>query len=89
MLEPGADALDWAAEVEYVTVRKLTLSARNGALGRGVARLVRHAARTSQERMDAELQAMRERVEDLETEADSLRAKLRRRETALARRLRA
>lgn len=86
VLEPGADVLDWAAAVEGVSVRDLAQSVRDGTLGRRVARLVRNAERRSRERADAELQALRERVEDLEAEAETLTAELRRRERDLARR---
>lgn len=77
VLEPGADALEWAADVEGVSLRELTLSAREGALGRQVARMVRQSARRSPEVIDAELQALRERAEDAEAEAELLRAELR------------
>lgn len=85
VLEPGADAVDWAAELEGVSVRDLTLSARDGALGRRVARLVRHSERRSRERNEAEMQALRERVEDLANEGESLKAELKRRETEFER----
>ena len=84
VLEPGADALDWAADVEGVSVRVLTQSAREGALGRQVARLVRHRERQSREIVEAQVRALRERAEDAEAEAALLRAELRVRERDLA-----
>ncbi|MER9638362.1 hypothetical protein [Mesorhizobium sp. M0228] len=52
VLEPGADSLEWVADVEGVSVRELTLAAREGALGRHVARLLRRRERRSREVLD-------------------------------------
>ena len=81
ILEPGPDALEWAVDIEGVSLRELTLSSREGALGRRVARPVRQSTRRSREVLEAELQALRERAEDAEAEAELLRVELRDRKT--------
>jgi hypothetical protein len=85
ILEPGADAVDWAADVEEVSVGELIQSTREGALGRRVARLARQRERQSRQIMEAQVQALRERAEDAEAEATLLRAELVKRERELAR----
>jgi hypothetical protein len=85
VLEPGADVLEWAADVEGVSVRELAQSVREGELGRRVARLVLRRERRSREIIEAQVQALRERAEDAETEATLLRAELHARERDLAR----
>lgn len=84
VLEPGADALDWAADVEGVSKRELTDSVREGAVGRLVARAVKKRMRKSREAIEAQVQALRERAKDAEDEAATLWAELRARESQLA-----
>lgn len=85
VLEPGADVLDWTADVEGVSVGELAQAVREGALGRRVARLVLVRERRSREVLQAQVQALRERSEDAEAEVALLRAELRARERDLAR----
>jgi hypothetical protein len=85
VLEPGADALDWAAVVEGTTVRQLALSVQEGALGRRVGRLVTRRQRHAVDMLRAKIQALRERLEDAELQALSLRAELNARESDLRR----
>ncbi|MER8817197.1 hypothetical protein NKJ36_25040 [Mesorhizobium sp. M0142] len=85
VLEPGADVLDWAADVEGVSVRELAQAVREGSLGRRVARLVQRHERRSRQVVEAQVQALRERAEDAEAEAALLRAELSVRERDLAR----
>jgi hypothetical protein len=85
VLEPGADALEWAADIEGVSLRELTQSVREGALGRRVARLANRQERRSREIVEAQVQALRERVEDVEAEAAMLKAELHARERDLNR----
>jgi hypothetical protein len=85
VLEPGADAVDWAADIEGVSPAELAQSIREGALGRRVARLATRQERRSREVLEAKIQALRERVQDAEAEAAMLQAELRARERDLAR----
>jgi hypothetical protein len=85
VLEPGADAVDWAADIEGVSPGELAQSIREGALGRRVARLAMRQERRSREVLEAKVQALRERVQDAEAEAAMLQAELRARERDLAR----
>lgn len=85
VLEPGADVLNWAADVEGVSLRELAQAVREGALGRHVARLVQRRERRSREFVEAQVQALRERAEDAEAEAALLWSELRARERDLAR----
>ncbi|ESY96673.1 hypothetical protein [Mesorhizobium sp. LNHC229A00] len=85
VLEPGADSLEWLADVEGVSVRELSLAAREGALGRRVAGLVRRRERRSREVLEAQVQALRERAEDAEAEAALQRAELQTKERDLSR----
>jgi len=85
VLEPGGDVVDWAADVEGVSVHELTQAVREGALGSRVARLAVHQERRSRGRLEAEVQALRERAEDAEAEALLLRGELRARERDLSR----
>lgn len=86
VLEPGADTLDWLADVEGVSSAELTQAVREGDLGRKVARLASRGLRRSKARLEAEVQSLREQVEDAEIEADTLRNELKARERDLARR---
>jgi hypothetical protein len=85
VLEPGADAVEWAADIEGVSQGELAQSIREGALGRRVARLATRQERRSREVLEAKVQALRERVLDAEAEASMLQAELRARERDLAR----
>jgi len=85
VLEPGADAVEWAADVEGVSQGELARSIREGALGRRVARLATRQERRSRAVLEAKVQALRERLQDSEAEEAMLRADLRAHERDLAR----
>lgn len=85
VLEPGSHAVEWAADVEGISVAEMALVVREGALGRQVARLVRRGERQSRDILAAEVAALRQRAEDAEDEAVILRAELRARERDLSR----
>lgn len=85
VLEPGGGALDWAAAVEGVTMRELVESIREGELGRRVSRIFRQRARRNRDLAQAKIQALRERLEDADAEAELLRLELRTMERDIAR----
>lgn len=85
VLEPGGDALDWAAEVEGISSRTLLESVREGAIGRRVARLANRRERRSREVAEAQVQALQERLEDTRAEVGSLELMLRAQERILSR----
>lgn len=85
VLEPGSDAVEWAAAVEGVSVREMAQAVREGALGREVARLVRRGERHARDILTAQVDALEQRALDAEGEAELLRAELRARRRALDR----
>ena len=76
VLEPGSDSVEWAADVEGVSVRELAHAVRDGVLGREVARIVRRGVRASREMAEAQEMALRQRVRSAEAEVRTLRAQL-------------
>ena len=76
VLEPGSEAVEWAADVEGVSVRELAHAVREGGLGREVARIVRHGVRASREMAAAQATALRRRAASADAEVRLLRAQL-------------
>lgn len=76
VLESGSEAVEWAADVEGVSVRELAHAVRDGALGREVARMVRRGVRAAREMAEAQETALRQLVRLVEAEVRTLRAEL-------------